>query len=118
MRRLLAALAALVALSCGAHAQVTAPTQCGPVSIGVVAAPIVYPVSGGHGPSVPNHYVMIVNPNAAGSLWINATGGTAAAATAGSFPLVGQGNSVVLPGVKPISIIGSAGGMAVTCLYQ
>lgn len=113
------AFAFLLALGVALPAWAGAANQCGPASVGLTAAAVVFPASGATGPAQPTQYVTIVNPNVSGVLWINALpGGTAAAATAGSFPLLSQGTSVTLPPLAPISIVGSTAGLAVTCFYQ
>lgn len=123
IHRLAAALLALC-LASPALAQTGAPSQCGPASVGTAAAAIVFPASGAHGKLAPTKYLFISNPNASGTLWVNAQpGGTAAANTAGSIPLAALGGWVEWsqPQEAPpvtVSIIGSASSMAVTCNYQ
>jgi hypothetical protein len=112
MGRIVALIAALC-LALPAWSQTQQPIPCTPTTIGTSAAPIVFRAN-----APPTQYVHIVNPNASGSLWINAAGGTAAVAASGSEPMLAQGNSVTLPPIMGISIIGSTSNLAVTCFYN
>lgn len=124
---LLAFLAFLAA--CGAAwAQVGAPSQCGPTSVGSSAAVnVTYPASGTHGPSSPSKYVSISSPGASNYLCVNPVGGTAAVSgsgcAAGSFYIGPLAPPLTWPqpGYAPpatISVIASASSTPVTCAYQ
>jgi len=109
-----------LALSYGlASAQTGAYSDCSG-SVGATAAAITFPGSGATGNRAPTQFVFIVNPSATATLWVNAVGGTAVAAAAGSIPLLAQGNSVVLSAPAPsnISIIATAGSTPYTCWYK
>lgn len=116
---------AILGLLCAygfASAQVGQPNNCSGTAQNV-AANITFPAAGATGPSLPTHYVTIINPSGANTLWVNATpGGVAAANAAGSFPIVPTG---VAPWWQPafappahISIIAPAGATPFTCYYQ
>lgn len=123
MTRVLAAV--LLLWSGVAQAQVGAPTLCGPTSVGATATTVTYPSSGG-GPSKPTKYVTITNPNASGFLCVSPT---TTAAVSGSG--CANGSIYVGPLASPLawyqpefappatlSVVGSTGGLVVTCLYQ
>lgn len=112
-----------LALACAYGLALAMPGQPSDCSgtVGVTAAPVVFPKAGAKGPPLPSQWVFIVNPSATATLWISiAPGGTAAANAAGSFPLLGAGNSVTLSDPAPvgISIIATAGSTPYTCAFQ
>lgn len=127
MIRLALALAFLGLAVSVALAQTGGPAQCGPTTVGITASAIAYPASGTKGPTAPTSYVSIANPNSSGYFCVNSLGGTAATSgtgcAAGSF-YVGALSSPLTwaqPSYAPpfsISIIGSAGNMALTCAYN
>lgn len=120
MRWLFATVVAAWLAACApALAQVGQATQCGPTTATSTAQNIVYPSSGGHGPTSPQSYVTIINTGTTTSIWVNATGQPAVVndTSTGSFPLVGQGNSVTLPPMPGISVIASST-EAMACFYQ
>lgn len=108
-----------------AWSQVGSPTLCGPTSVGATATGVTYPASGG-GPQKPSQYVSIANPNSSGYFCVAANATAAVSGTgcaAGSFyvgalssPLAWYQPSFAPPAT--LSIVGSTGGMAVTCFYQ
>lgn len=104
----LMALAILILIANAALAQ-NQPSNCSGTA-GVAAANITFGQQ-------PKQYVTVVNPSAAATLWLSTTG-TAAANAAGSFPLVGTGNSATLPPLATVSIIASAGSTPYTCFYR
>jgi hypothetical protein len=111
----------LLALYRFAFAQIGAPSQCGPSSVGVTAAAVTFPLAGTTGSPAPHRYLTIHNPSTA-TLWVNPFGGTAAASTAGSMEIAaGAYLSWYLPEFPlpvSISIVASAGGTPITCAYQ
>jgi hypothetical protein len=109
----------------GAHAQVATPSQCGPTSVGSSSAVAgTFPASGATGNSAPARYLMIFNPSASATLWVNPlSGGTAAANAAGSVEIAAGASFVWSntgngPPPAAFSIIASASSTPVTCLYN
>lgn len=93
-----------------AKAQLTSPLTCSG-SVGLTAAAVTFT-------QTPQQYVTIFNASSSGKFWINPVGGTAAANTAGSFSLEGEGNYVTLPAVAAVSIISTVAAQPYTCFYQ
>lgn len=108
-----------------AYAQVGAPTQCGPTSIGGTASAVTFPATGG-GPPNAQRYLSIANPNSSGFLCVSATGtatvsGSGCAAGSLYIGALAPPLAWYQPEFAPpasLSIVGSTAGLAVTCLYQ
>jgi len=126
MFRTLALLLALIAAPAAAQ-QPGKPIQCGPATVGAASVAITFPAAGS-GPSYPSYYILIQSPSA-NYLCVNPTGGTAATAAAGcaagniylnalSSPLIMSGSGTGMPPPAAPTVVASAAGTLMTCLYQ
>lgn len=121
--RVVLAAAALGLFSAPISVQATAFNDCSQ-TVGLTAAPVVFPASGKTGPPAPTAYLEICVANtAAAALGINYVGGTAAFNTPGTVRLLGSSvlncmrwENGQIP--QTISLIGSTSSITTACAYR
>ena len=124
MRALLLALFLFPSL---AWAQASAPSACGPASVGTGAAAMTFPASGATGPRAPTQYLQVANPSPTNYLCVNAQpGGTAAVSgsgcAAGSIYVAPLAMLTwwqpAYPPPAAVSVVASGASTPMTCNYK